>query len=127
MWIEIATRPFRPRNPKVPVTWMRVKLYGYWPAGVVEFEKVSLRKVEVEGETPEEEDERTRRAWGGQGPGRNARGRDAVTRWRIDTDARFGPLTATFTPRGLARLQFGAKAARGAEPVYRRRRSSQSG
>jgi hypothetical protein len=68
-WIEIATRPFRPRNPKVPVTWMRVKLYGYWPAGVVEFEKVSLRKVEVEGETPEEEDERTRCAWGGKDPG----------------------------------------------------------
>jgi hypothetical protein len=68
-WIEIATRPFRPRNPKVPVTWMRVKLYGYWPAGVVEFEKVSLRKVEVEGETAEEEDERTRRAWGGKDPG----------------------------------------------------------
>jgi len=40
-----------------------------------------------------------------------------VTRWRIDTPARFGPLTATFTPRGLARLQFGARAARGAEPV----------
>jgi hypothetical protein len=68
-WIDIRTRPFRPRNPKVPVTWMRVKLYGYWPAGVVEFEKVSLYKVEVEGETAEEEDERTRRAWGGKDPG----------------------------------------------------------
>jgi len=68
-WIDITTRPFRPRNPKVPVTWMRVKLYGYWPAGVVEFEKVSLYKVEVEGETAEEEDERTRRAWGGKDHG----------------------------------------------------------
>jgi len=68
-WIEVTTRPFRPRNPKVPVTWMRVKLYACWPAGRVEFEKVSLRKVEVEGETPEEEDARTRRAWGGKDPG----------------------------------------------------------
>jgi len=68
-WIEVTTRPFRPRNPKVPVKWMRVKLYACWPAGRVEFEKVSLRKVEVEGETPEEEDERTRRAWDGKDPG----------------------------------------------------------
>ena len=68
-WIEVTTRPFRPRNPKVPVTSMRVKLYACWPPGRVEFEKVSLRKVEVEGETPEEEDARTRRAWGGKDPG----------------------------------------------------------
>jgi O-6-methylguanine DNA methyltransferase len=38
-----------------------------------------------------------------------------VTGWRFDTA--FGPVTATFTPRGLARLRFGAKAARGAAPV----------
>jgi hypothetical protein len=68
-WTQVTTRPFRPRNPKVPVTWMRVKLYGYWPKGVVEFEKVSLVKVEVEGETADEEDARTRRAWGGHDPG----------------------------------------------------------
>ncbi len=40
-----------------------------------------------------------------------------MTRWRIDAAAGLGPLTATFTPRGLARLEFGSDAARGAEPV----------
>jgi len=40
-----------------------------------------------------------------------------VTKWRIDTHTRFGPVTATFTSRGLAGLEFGARAARGAKPV----------
>jgi len=40
-----------------------------------------------------------------------------MTKWRIDTHTRFGPVTATFTPRGLAALEFGARAARGATPV----------
>lgn len=68
-WIEVATHPFRPRHPKVAVTWMRVKLYGYHPPGKVEFDDVALRKVQVEGESPESEDERTRRAWEGKDPG----------------------------------------------------------
>jgi len=38
-----------------------------------------------------------------------------MTRWRIDSLAEFGPVTATFTPRGLSRLEFGPGAAKGAE------------
>ena len=68
-WIRVATRPFRHRNPKVEVKWMRVKLYGYWPPGVVEFDDVVLRKVQVEGESADEEDERMRRAYEGKDPG----------------------------------------------------------
>jgi len=68
-WIEVATHPFRPRHPKVKVTWMRVKLYGYHPPGKVEFDDVVLRRVAVEGESVESEDERTRRAWEGKDPG----------------------------------------------------------
>ncbi len=68
-WIEVATHPFRPRHPKVKVTWMRVKLYGYHPPGKVEFDDVVLRRVAVEGESAESEDERTRRAWEGKDPG----------------------------------------------------------
>jgi len=40
-----------------------------------------------------------------------------MMKWRIDLPARFGPVTATFTPRGLVALEFGAKAARGAKPA----------
>ena len=40
-----------------------------------------------------------------------------MTRWRIDTHTRFGPVTAAFTSRGLAGLEFGAKAARGADDI----------
>jgi hypothetical protein len=68
-WIEVATHPFRPRHPKVKVTWMRVKLYGYHPPGKVEFDDVVLRRVAVEGEDAGSEDERMRRAWEGKDPG----------------------------------------------------------
>ena len=40
-----------------------------------------------------------------------------MTKSRIDTNTRFSPVTATFTPRGLAGLEFGAKAARGMAPT----------
>jgi hypothetical protein len=54
-WYSASTDPFRPRHFRHDVTWMRVKLYAYYPAGTVEFDDIVLRAVSVDGVADEDE------------------------------------------------------------------------
>jgi hypothetical protein len=46
-WEHWQTEPFVPRNPLVPVPWMRVMLYAYLSPGQAYFDHVDLRKVRI--------------------------------------------------------------------------------
>jgi hypothetical protein len=49
---RLTTQPFKPRNPKAKVEYIRVMIYAYHPAGKIYFDNAWLKRVEVKDDKP---------------------------------------------------------------------------